>query len=77
MFSSVLRKVKTLILNKYVASTLRHALTILSGYLIAAGVSEDVASGLATQLGDITVNALPGLLALLLSYFDKAKTVQK
>jgi len=73
MFGNLLNKFKAILLNKYVASTLRHGLGLLSGYLIAMGVTQDVAVSFTSQLGDIAVNALPGILALVLSYFDKAK----
>jgi hypothetical protein len=64
---------KKIVVNKYAASLIRHGLGMLSGYLVAIGVSEDVASGLTTQLIDITINSLPGVIALVWSFFEKKK----
>ena len=76
MFSKLLNKVKQLILNKYVSSAIRHALGLLSGYLIAAGVTQDVALSLTSQLADIAINSLPAVLALVMSWIDKSNSVK-
>lgn len=64
---------KKIVVNKYAKATIRHAMGLLSGYLVAIGVSEDVSSSFVTQLTDIAINSLPGVVALVWSFFDKKK----